>query len=193
MRHNARHGCLFVALAAISLVFAGCSPWATYPPVEVKPAQAMTRETFEPLPTVMGLAIDYTRNEYLAGKNYPVNLPAGSGWESYEKVFEKTKGDDTPMMKIGEPAIHITQVRTRAFDAEVDVVYPRSDGLNQLVTLNLHREVFKDWRVTDARMWQIRNVDIPDPSYSPPTAEELAKKKRERGPAGEVPASQPAK
>jgi hypothetical protein len=91
MLPNVRQGCLFAAFACVSALFAGCSPWATYPPVEVKPAQAMTRETFEPLPTVMGLAIDYARTEYLAGKDYPINLPVGSGWQSYEKVFEKTK------------------------------------------------------------------------------------------------------
>ena len=193
MRHNARHGCLFASLAGIALLFAGCSPWATYPPVEVKPAQAMTSETFEPLPTVMALAIDYARAECVPGKNYPVNLPAGSGWQSYEKVFEKTQGDDTPMKTVGEPALHITQVRTRAFDAEVDLVYPRGDGLNQLVTISLNREVFKDWRVMSARLWQIRSIEIPDPTYTPPSAEELAKKKRESGPGGEIPATQPAK
>jgi hypothetical protein len=153
----------------------------------------MTSETFEPLPTVMALAIDYARAEYVPGKDYPVNLPAGSGWQSYEKVFEKTQGDDTPMKTVGEAALHITQVRTRAFDAEVDLVYPRGDGLNQLVTMKLNREVFEDWRVISARLWQIRDVEIPDPTYTPPTPEELAKKKRERGPAGEVPATQPAK
>jgi hypothetical protein len=97
------------------------------------------------------------------------------------------------MTKANEPAIHITQVRTRAFDAEVDLVYPRADGLNQLVTLRLNRELFDDWRVQSARPWQIRDIAIPDPSYQAPTAEELAKKKRESGPGGEVPASQPEK
>lgn len=188
----ARHGC--VALAACTLLlFAGCSPWATYPPVEVAPAQAMTKETFEPLPTVMALSIDYVRETYLPGQDLAVNLPAGSGWQSYEKVFEKTKADDRPLMQSSEKAVHIKEVRTRAFDAECDVIYPRADGLNQLVTLKLQREVFKDWRVKSARLWQIRDIAAPDPSYVAPTPEELAKKKREQGPAGEIPASQPEK
>jgi hypothetical protein len=76
-------------------------------------------------------------------------------------------------------------VRTRAFEAEVDVVYPRADGLNQLVTLELERELFKDWRVKSARPWQLRNVEMPEPTYIAPTAEELVKKDKDVGPGGE--------
>lgn len=192
MRSLTRHGCSL--LAALSLMlFAGCSPWATYPPVEVKAAQAMTRETFEPVPTVMALSIEYVRDTYLPGQDLAVNLPAGSGWQAYEKVFEKTAASDRPLMQASDKAVHVKEVRTRAFDAECDVIYPRADGLNQLVTLTLQREVFKDWRVKSARLWQIRDITAPDPSYVAPTPEELAKKKREQGPAGETPASQPEK
>jgi len=76
-------------------------------------------------------------------------------------------------------------VRTRAFDAQIDVIYPRPDGLNQLVTLTMQREVFKDWRVTTTRPWQIRNVEAPAANYVPPTAEQLVKEKKEVGPGGE--------
>jgi hypothetical protein len=184
---SARHG-RFASALIIALPIAlltGCSPWATYPPVESKTAQALTKPTFEPVPTVMAVAIDYARDNYTPGKELPINLPDGADWEVYDKVFTKLAHGGTPMTKRGEPALCIQEVRTRAFEAQVDVVYPRADGLNQLVTLSLEREVFKDWRVKSARPWQIRNVEMPDPHYVGPTAEELVKKHKDEGPAGE--------
>jgi len=180
MHSTTRHGRLLysIVFCGLSGGFAGCAQWATYPPVETKAARMMTRaETAEPLPTIMALAIDYVRDEYLPGQNLPVNLPTGTSWEAYNKTFSRVKdgkGGTTinPMTKPGEPAICITEVRTRAFDAEVDVIYPRADGLNQLATLKLQREVFKEWAVKSARPWQIRNVQLPDPTYvAPPVAE----------------------
>jgi hypothetical protein len=173
------------------MLFAGCSPWATYPPVEVAPATMVTRPTFEPVPTVMTLAIKYARSEYASGQDLAVNLPLGADWQTYEKVFERLDGGGRPMMQPGEAAIHIVEVRARAFEAEVDLVYPRPGGPNQLVTLFMHRG-FNDWEVKNTRQWQIRDVLTPPPAYVAPSAEELAKKKRESGPAGEAPASRPA-
>jgi len=190
MLRVSRHGCLLALGAA--LVMAGCSPWSTYPPVETRAAQALSRPTFEPVPTVMALAIDYARTEYLPGKDLAINLPQGANWEVYQRVFGKLEGGGRPLIDDKEPAIHIKEVRTRSFDAQVDLIYPRGDGLNQLATISMHSEVFKDWRVTSARLWQIRDVQTPEPHYIPPTPEELAKKKIERGPAGETPASKPA-
>lgn len=188
-----RHGRLLttIILGCGGLAFAGCAQWATYPPVETKAARMMTRaETAEPLPTIMALSIDYVRTEYVAGQDLPVNLPAGTSAEAYNKIFSKVKdgrGGTTihPMTKPGEPAICITEVRTRAFDAEVDVIYPRADGLNQLATLKLQREVFKEWAVKSARPWQLRNVQLPEPTYVAPAVAEPATTQP-------APASQPA-
>lgn len=183
-----RHGRFAVAALALLapiVLLSACSPWATYPPVETKAAQALAKPTFEPVPTVMAVAIDYSRDNYTPGKELPINLPAGADWEVYDKVFTKLAHGGTPMTKRGQPALCIEEVRTRAFEAEVDVVYPRGDGLNQLATLQLERELFKDWRVKTARQWQIRSIEMPDPNYVPPTAEELVKKHKEVGPGGE--------
>jgi hypothetical protein len=174
------------------MLFAGCSPWATYPPVEVGPATMVTRPTFEPVPTVMSLAIKYARKEYAPGQDLALNLPAGADWQTYEKVFERLDGGGRPMLQAGEAAIHIVEVRARAFEAEVDLIYPRTGGPNQPATLFMHRG-FNDWEVTKTRLWQIRDVLAPAPAYVAPSGEELAKKKRDSGPAGETPASQAAK
>ena len=121
MRHF-RHGCLVLALAVV--VLEGCSPWATYPPVETRAAQALASPTFEPVPTLMAMAIEYTLAEYLPGKDLPINLPQGADRRVYDAVFARLKGEplQRPMMQIGEPAIHVKEVRTRAFDVQVDVV-----------------------------------------------------------------------
>jgi hypothetical protein len=184
-----RHGRIAVTslmlLVAPPALLSGCSAWSTYPPVESKTAQALTSPTFEPVPTVMAVAIDYSRDNYTPGKELPINLPKGADWEVYDKVFSKLAQGGKPMTEPGEESLCIEEVRTRAFDAEVDVVYPRADGLYQLVTLKLEGGVFKDWRVKTARPWQIRNVALPEPNYVPPTAEQLVKKHKEVGPGGE--------
>jgi hypothetical protein len=139
----------------------------------------------------MSLAIRHARREYANGRDLAINLPAGSNWQTYEKVLERLDGGGRPLLEAGEPAIHIAEVRTRAFEAEVDLIYPLVSGPNQLVTLYLERG-FNDWSIKKTRAWQIRDVLTPAPSYVAPTAEALAKKKRESGPAGEMPATAPA-
>jgi hypothetical protein len=141
----------------------------------------------------MVIAIEYTRDNYVTGKDLPINLPEGANWEVYHRVFDKLAHGGRPMTVKGEAAIHVKEVRSRAFDAQVDVIYPRGDGLNQLATITMQSELLKDWRVTGARPWQIRDVQTPEPNYIAPTPEELAKKKMDGGPNGETPAAKPAK
>jgi hypothetical protein len=194
MNDRAQHG-RFSALAlapALGLAalagmgsLAGCSSWSTYPQVETKAARVFSQPTREPVPTIMAAALNYTQREYTVGKELPINLPDGCNWEAYQRVFERVSGEPRPMLKAGEPAIAITEVRTRAWDAEVDLVYPRGDGLNQLVTIDLSRDVTKPWHVKSARLWQIRDVTLPDPTYVAPTAEQLIKEKVLVGPNGE--------
>ena len=173
MRPKGRTLATLALLGAALSAAAGCSPWSTYPPVEVSAAQKLTRPTFEPVPTVMATAIRYARSTYLEGREVAINLPRGAPAEAYDKVFAKLDaegGGGRPMTVPGEPALHIVEVRTRAMDAQVDLIYPRADGLNQFVTLTLRREVFEDWRVKSARPWRLRNVELPQPNYVPPPA-----------------------
>lgn len=188
-----RHGCLIasvVLVAALGGSLAGCSPWATYPPVEVKPLTKVEKPTYEPVPTVIAFAVTYTQDNYTAGRDLPINLPDGN-WELYDDVFRKLPQGGRPMMTASEPAISIKEVRTRALEAEVDVVYTRTDGVNQLVTLQLEKEVFGGWELKRARVWQIRDVQMPAPTYLAPTPGQLIEKKKQRGPNGELPVAEP--
>lgn len=186
---RARHGRFAVlALGLVALAgFSGCSSWSTYPPVETKAAQVFSQPTREPVPTIIAAALNYARREYTPDKNLPINLPAGCSWEVYHRVFERVSGEPRPMLKAGEPAIAITEVRTRLWEAEVDLIYPRGDGLNQLVTIHVERNATEPWRVKSARLWQIRNEAMPDPNYVAPTVEQLVKEKVLVGPNGEQP------
>lgn len=151
-------------LAFLTACFAGCQQWSTYPPVEL--TARLNRPAAEPVPTVIAQAIGYARAQYLNGEEFPINLPKGVPAEVYDKVFEKL-GGGRPMERPDEKAIHITEVRTRALNAQVDMIYSRPDGVPQFVTLSLEHGVFEKWRVTSARPWAIRNVEVPEPNYVP--------------------------
>ena len=85
----------------------------------------------------------------------------------YEKVFTHLDGG-RPMQIPGERAIHITEVRTRAMHAQVDMMYPTPKGFYQFVTLTLERSVLESWRVKSERKWAMRDVRPPTPNFVPP-------------------------
>jgi hypothetical protein len=171
------HGLMMLGLSGLALVvvqMTGCSPWSTYPSIETPMATKLTRPTFEPVPTVMAESIKYAREHYIKNEDLPVNLPVGANWKVYDAVFEKL-GSGRHMTEVGEKALHITEVRTRGFDAQVDMIYPREDGLYQSVTLTLSRSVVDPFHVTTARQWQVRDLKSPEPTYIGPTPEEMEK------------------
>jgi hypothetical protein len=149
---------------------AGCSPWSTYPPVETSMAQRMSKPTFEPVPTVMTVAVQYAKDHFMQGHDFAINLPEGTPADVYEKVFHKL-GFGRPMVMPNEAALHIQEVRTRGFNAQVDVIYPRTDGLNQMATLTMSRGALDKYKVTDVRIWQSRNLQLPAPHYVAPPPE----------------------
>jgi len=157
-------------LIAMSLLGA-CSPWSTYPPIEVKTATKLSRETWEPVPTVMAVAVKYAREHFTPDEDLPVNLPEGTPAAVYDKVFLKL-GYGRPLLNAGEKAVHIKEVRTRGFNAQVDLIYTKSTGMNQLVTLTLSRTLVESWRVTGSRPWQLRDFQAPPPNYVPPSVVE---------------------
>lgn len=157
--------------ALVTGLIGGCAPMSTYPPVETAAATAITRPTFEPVPSVMTAALEYAQANYAQERDLAINLPEGAPVELYDIVLERL-GGGRPMRVPEEPAIHVTQVRTRAFNAQVDLLYPRVDGINQTVTLTLRYNLPDGWRVTDAREWRIRHVAAPAPSYVEPASDE---------------------
>ena len=158
--------------AGLMILLNACAPQATYPPVET--TANLAKPTFEPVPTVMAVAIRYVQENCAKETDLAINLPEGVPSEAYDMVFAKL-GGGRPMTVEGEPAIHIKEVRTRNFNAQVDVIYPKGDGFNQLATITLKRTILENYRVERIRPWQIRDVAILSPHYvAPPVVEEPA-------------------
>ena len=166
-----RHGCFtrpMTTLAAIGgamILLSACAPSATYPPVET--TARLAKPTYEPVPTVMATAIKYVRENCTPGQDLAINLPAGMSSEVYDKIFQKL-GSGRPMTMPEELAIHIQEVRTRNFNAQVDVIYPRVDGFNQLMTITMKRTLLENYRVERVRPWQLTDVMAMAPNYVAP-------------------------
>lgn len=190
-----KHGCSMLRLApllAAASLLTACSPWSTYPPVEVKTATKLTRETWEPVPTVMAAAVRYARDRFTPDEDLPVNLPEGTPSTVYDKVFAKL-GYGRPLLNAGEKAVHVTEVRTRGFNAQVDLVYTKPTGMNQLVTLTLTRTLVDPWHVTGSRPWQLRDFTVPAPNYVPPPVVDDKAAPAEEPPSAESPEGSEAK
>ena len=170
-----------LGICAGSSLLAGCAPWATYPPVET--TADLAQPTYEPFPTLMALAVIDAHNEWgTVDEGIVYNLPVGTPLDVYEKVNRRLdirlgQKDDSPSarpMSESDPAgYHILAVRTRGTDAEVDVIYPRADGLPELVTIYYSRSLVRDFSVDRFRPWRIR-VETPMASYDQAVRDEAA-------------------
>jgi hypothetical protein len=165
MRRTSRHWTL---VCGFGLCLSGCTQWSTYPPIETTQALS-NRPAARPVPAVMAASITYAQQRYLTGEEAAINLPEGTPAEAYEAVLAKL-GGGRPMLLPGEPTIHIQEVRTRGFDAQTDLIYQKSNGFYQLVTLTLRGNMMETYRVTSARPWQVRHLAAPGPHYVPPPA-----------------------
>jgi hypothetical protein len=159
------------ALAAVSLLGA-CSPWQTYPNVESSLSIGSAKT--EPVPSLMAESIRHSHDKW-GNRTYSqtepvINLPEGTPAEVYVTVTEKLGGGQ-PMMSPGQPAYHVTQVRVRALDAEVDLMYPAGDGLMREATLYFEKDVWSKFRVTGVRPWRVPVRETPPPHYTPEPVE----------------------
>ena len=109
------------------LVTVGCTPVATYPPVENKVALSFSNSANEPVPTIMADVISYAHNRFGGIDDIVFNLPEGIDKETYLIVAEKL-GGATPMTSPNEIAYHIIELRVRGFHADADVVFPSTGG-----------------------------------------------------------------
>lgn len=173
---QARFASFVMILGLLAPLVGGCAPWVTYPQIEG--AGHFGRASFEPVPSIMTEAIRYTNER--AAKLDPLvfNLPEGSSVEDYDRLLQRLSapGGVRPMREDGERAIHITQIRVRAADAEVDVVYPRAGGLYETATLSLRQRMFSRFEVQRMRVWRVTVLPPlptypPDPVAPPPSGE----------------------
>lgn len=156
---------LFIACVAM-----GCSPIATFPPIETEAATKFADATRKPVPRIMSVIIEYTHENYGWMDNVVFNLPEGVGYEAYMLVNEKLDSA-VPMTSKDQPAYHIVELRVRGFNAEADVVFPTRSGEYQMATLRLHTDPFGT-KVTSDRVWAIPIHESPAPTFP---KEEVAK------------------
>lgn len=187
MHHGRAHmNRKFVAIATLAIaalgMLGGCQQFATYPGVEV--TSKFQRADAEPVPTILACCVRYARDRYLNGEILPINLPEKTPASVYDKtIAHLTSGKNgdalpecRPMIFPDEPAIHFTEIRTRAMHAQVDMIYPTENGFHQFVTLTLERTVMQPWRVKGERKWLVRGVEVPPPHFVPAPEEDPKEK-----------------
>jgi hypothetical protein len=168
-------------LLLMVLAITGCAPWVTYPPIEG--AAHLGHSEIEPVPSIITESIRFANERFTKMEDEIVfNLPAGATAALYHDVANRLR-NARPMTEDDDFAIHIAEVRVRATNAEVDVVYPRADGLYEMVTLTLRQRLLNHYRVLHSRLWRI-HVEAPTANYVPPTPRPI------RQPTPEEPAEQ---
>jgi len=146
----------------IVLLLGGCAPWVTYPPIEG--AAQIGHPRLEPVPSIITESIRFANDRFAKMEGEIVfNLPPGSPAPLYQDVARRL-GNARPMKADDERAIHVTEVRVRARDAEADVVYPRPVGHHEIGTLKLRQTVLHHFKVEQSRLWRI-HVDPPAPNF----------------------------
>ncbi|MHC4946730.1 MAG: hypothetical protein ACYTG1_00500 [Planctomycetota bacterium] len=156
-------------LAALTALVAACAPFATYPPVEG--SLNLSQPDFEPIPLLMAEAIIFCDERYGSAGEVVFNLPEGTPPPVYERVIRHL-GEGRPMEAGDAQAYHVEEVRVRGLDAQVDVIYPRSDGVHQLVTISFRKKL-RHYAVASTRLWRI-HVEAPPPHYVAPESEAIA-------------------
>jgi len=161
-------------IGLLGAALAGCTPWATYPPLEG--AVEISNPGVNPLPELMARGIEYTRN-HLSGVELteaemeaePIvfNLPEGTPASVYGRIIKHLHDNARPMTDADESSYQVTAVRVRMSDAEVDVIHLAADGAPELVTLHFKQNVLKGYQVKSYRRWHY-SVDMPGPHYVGP-------------------------
>ena len=146
----------------------GCSPVATYPPIETEEIQKLTKSAYKPVSTILVKTIEYMHSRFGGMDEVVFNLPVGMGVKTYAVVSERV-GDAIghpaePMSYAGQPAYHIVELRVRGLEADADVLFPSSSGEYKMVTLHLESSMFTKWHVTRDRVWLVPVKELPSPN-----------------------------
>ena len=147
------------------LVTVGCTPVATYPPIENNTALRFSNSANEPVPTIMAEIITYAHNHFGGMDDIVFNLPDGINKETYLIVVEKLNGA-IPMTSPNEIAYHIIELRIRGFHADADIFFPSTGGGYEMATIHLNSLLIDPWAVTRDRVWLIPTKEAPTPNYS---------------------------
>ncbi|MBC02133.1 MAG: hypothetical protein CMJ34_02355 [Phycisphaerae bacterium] len=180
----------FFPVVLLSLLGAvACTPYATYPPMsDVEPLVP----GLYPVPQVMGkslkAAYDKTSGNLSEDGNAPAlvyALPEGISPGNWKQISNLTgiegaralTGDD---YEAGVPFWSIEQVRIRNQRAEVDVVFPISDGFER-ATVILEAEPFRAYEVKFFQRWR---VPVDKPAFTQPGRQSTTMEDNEAQEAG---------
>ena len=148
----------------VLFVFTGCTPVATYPPIENDPALIFSDSANEPIPTVFATTLRYAHEHFGGIDTVVFRLPDGVGVETYRIVSEKL-GGAVPLSTQNETAYYITELRKRPFRAEADMFFPSSTGIYNQATLYLSSSLTEPWKVQRERVWLVPVDKLPAPVF----------------------------
>lgn len=142
---------------------AACTPYSTYPPVET--GEALVPWMY-PVPQVMSKSLRTAYEKTVGALEVPNGrpdlvfaLPEGVSTGVWDQVGVDTGIDGARSMTeedmaLGTPVWSIEQVRVRNLRAEVDVIFPVTDGYER-ATLILESEPFKPFVVKFFQRWRV--------------------------------------
>jgi hypothetical protein len=152
-------------IALLLIVFVvGCTPVATYPPVENDVALVFSNSSNEPVPTILAKILLYAHEHFGGMSTIVFNLPEGVNKETYTIISEKISGA-VPMKTSGQLAYHVTELRKRPFHAEADIVFPASGGQYEQATIYLSSSLARPWSVQRERIWLVPVTELPTPNF----------------------------
>ena len=174
--HRRLHDC-FAFLPLVMLCMLGvvaCTPYATYPPTSnVEPLVP----GLYPVPQVMGKSLQTAYNKtsgtVLEGEEVPnliYSLPSGISEGNWKQVgnlidVEGARALTEDDYRRGMPFWSVEQVRIRNQRAEVDVIFPTSDGFER-ATVILESDPFTAFEVKFFQRWR---VPVEKPAFTYPS------------------------
>ena len=161
-----RSSFLVMPLIAVALM-SGCTPWATYPPIEG--AMGLSSPDLTPLPDLMSDAIWFTYQSYGDTGPIAVNLPPDTPPKVYDMVVDRLGGPDTafPMSSDDLRAYTIVSVSVRTVDAKVVLIHPLQSGEYAESEVEFKQNLISGWYATRQHRWGY-DVERPVANYVPP-------------------------
>jgi hypothetical protein len=152
-------------LLLLVIVFSGCTPVATYPPVETDAGLIFSNASNEPVPTIFAEILLYTNNHFGGMDEIVFNLPEGVPAETYTIVAGKIPGS-APMSGVEQLSYHVVELRKRPFRAEADIIFPSASGAYSSATVYLSASLRTPWGVVRDRVWVVPVNEVPKPNFN---------------------------
>jgi hypothetical protein len=154
--------------AALLLLQSACAALSTYPPVAG--GNPLT-PGLPPVPEVMAKALIYAHARTGEGEPLLFNLPEGISpgvWASVAQTINTANrplglAEARPMLAGDRRVWSVSQVRVRAFKAEVDVVYLDRE-VYQMATVHLASQPMRGYQAEYLQRWMIP-IDAPSPHW----------------------------